>query len=177
MKKYVLTTVLGAAVLLAFLWVATPTLAGMMGMGAQHGAAAQHGMNTKHEMGMSGSDGMMKQSLTEACAGMQARHESMMQKQGTLDARLDELLAKMRAATGSEKVPAMERLVEAMVEQRKAMMHDQDAMHMEMMSHMMAHMGSAESMGMKAASMCPMANGAGAMSPSQDSDHAQHDPK
>jgi hypothetical protein len=76
---------------------------------------------------------------------MQARHEAMMQQHEQAAARIQELQDRMHAATGEEKVQAIEAVLDEMLAQQRAM-------HAMMMS-MLHPMGMGE--GMKPEGMAP----------------------
>jgi hypothetical protein len=91
----------------------------------------------EHKMEMPGKHGMMGEKMDDS---MMAHHKEMMAKMEAMDARLDELVKKMNAATGSKKSDAVAAVVNELVTQRKQMRDDMMAMAPEMMKHMMAHM-------------------------------------
>lgn len=90
--------------------------------------------------------------MAGSCKAMMAEREKMMADMKTSDERLDQLVAKMRAASGEARVEATTEVVAAMVEQRKAMRERMTAMQETMMGHMMEHMQA----GQGSMKMCPM---------------------
>lgn len=90
--------------------------------------------------------------MAGSCKAMMAEREKMMADMKTSDERLDQLVAKMRAASGEARVEATTEVVAAMVEQRKAMRERMTAMQEKMMGHMMEHMQA----GQGSMKMCPM---------------------
>lgn len=90
------------------------------------------------KMDMSGKPGMTDEKMTEE--SMMAHHKEMMARMEAMDARLDELVKKMNAATGGKKTNAAAAVINELVAQRKQMREQMMAMQPEMMKHMMAHM-------------------------------------
>ena len=90
---------------------------------------------------------------------MMADHDKMMAEMKTADQRLDDLVAKMNAASGMEKADATAAVVSEMVTQRKAMRDGMMKMQQEMMGHMMEHMQA----GKDSMAMCPMMKQMGGM--------------
>ena len=120
------------------------------------------------KMEMPGKPGMMDGKMDES---MMAHHKEMMAKMEAMDARLDELVKKMNAATGSKKSDAVAAVVNELVTQRKEMRDHMMAMAPEMMKHMMAHMRMGMMKGMEdSMATCPMMKG---MAPGKDG-HSQH---
>ena len=91
------------------------------------------------KMEMPGKPGMTDEKMSEE--SMMAHHKEMMAKMEAADARLDELVKTMNAATGSKKTNAVAAVINELVAQRKQMRDDMMAMQPEMMKHMMEHMG------------------------------------
>src|ERR1017187_833535 len=121
------------------------------------------------KMEMPGKPGMMDEKMTEE--SMIAHHKEMMAKMEAMDARLDELVKKMNAATGRKKPDAVAAVINELVAQRKQMREQMMAMQPEMMKHMMAHMRMGMMKGMEdAMSKCPMMKG---MDPAKDA-HSDH---
>ncbi len=88
---------------------------------------------------------------------MMAHHKEMMAKMEAMDARLDELVKKMNAATGSKKADAAAAVINELVAQRKQMREHMMAMQPEMMKHMMEHMRMGMMKGMEdSMAECPM---------------------
>ncbi|MGH9349708.1 MAG: hypothetical protein ACRD26_20845 [Vicinamibacterales bacterium] len=81
-----------------------------------------------------------------------AEHEKMMAEMKAADARLDQLVTKMNAASGHAKVDATAATVTEMVERRQTMRDRMRERSEAMMSHMMEHMQA----GPQSAAMCPM---------------------
>jgi hypothetical protein len=91
---------------------------------------------------------------------MMAHHKEMMARMEAMDTRLDELVKKMNAATGSRKADAVAAVVNELVVQRKQMREHMMAMQPEMMKHMMGHMHAGMMKGMmESMSECPMMKG------------------
>jgi hypothetical protein len=67
--------------------------------------------------------------MPQACREMMAARESMREDRAKNDAKLNELVAKMNAATGKKKVDAIAAVVNEMVAQRKARGEKMAAMH------------------------------------------------
>jgi predicted transcriptional regulator len=98
---------------------------------------------------------------------MMAHHKEMMAKMEAIDARLDELVKRMNAATGSKKPDAVAAVINELVAQSKQMREQMMAMQPEMMEHMRMGMmrGMEDSM-----SKCPMMK---SMAPARDA-HSEH---
>ena len=121
------------------------------------------------KMEMPGKPGMMDEKMTEE--SMMARHTEMMAKMEAMNARLDDLVKKMNAATGSKKTDAVAAVINELVAQRKQMQAQMMAMQPEMMKHMMGHLRMGMMKGMEdAMSKCPMMKG---MAPAKD-EHSDH---
>jgi hypothetical protein len=90
--------------------------------------------------------------MSAKCKAMMANHEKMMADMKAADQRLDDLVAKMNAASGQAKVDAAAVVVTEIVTQRKTMREGMMSMHAGMMSHMMEHMQA----GPQSMAMCPM---------------------
>jgi len=123
-------------------------------------------------------------SMMEKCQAMMARHEAMMEERQAMDAKLDELVAAMKAAAGADKVPAIEAVVEELVAQRRAMHGTMADHHAGMMRHMMEHMGQGMPMGEGRSMMkkCPMmkemaAGSEGEQPEGGDDGHSEHHPQ
>ncbi len=82
---------------------------------------------------------------------MMAKHKEMMADISAMDSRLNDLVAKMKAATGAAKIQAIEAVVSELATQRSAMRDRAMMMQSGMAGHMMEHM---EAGGMAAG--CPM---------------------
>ena len=93
------------------------------------------------------------------CQAMMAERETMMTAMKAADQRLDDLVAKMNAAAGMEKMAATANVVTAMVTERRTMRDGMMKMQEGMMSHMMEHMQA----GTGSMAMCPMMTQTGGM--------------
>jgi hypothetical protein len=121
------------------------------------------------KMEMPGKPGMMDEKMMEE--PMMAHHKEMMARMEAMDARLDELVKKMNAATGKGKPDAVAAVVNELVAQRKQMREQMMAMQPEMMKHMMAHMRMGMMKGMEdSMAKCPMMK---TMAPAKDA-HSEH---
>ncbi|KIH77478.1 hypothetical protein SAMN05660860_01870 [Geoalkalibacter ferrihydriticus] len=78
--------------------------------------------------------------MMEKCKEMGEKHEAMQKKMAERDARLQERVEAMNAATGEEKVEAIAVVINELIEQRRAMHDMMTKMGPEMMRHMMEHM-------------------------------------
>jgi hypothetical protein len=91
------------------------------------------------------------------CKAMMERQDAMQEKMKTMDERLDNLVAEMKAARGSKKVDMMAAVIDELVAQRKQMRDSMQAMMPMMMQHMMEHMRAGMMKGMMdSMSSCPM---------------------
>jgi len=107
------------------------------------------------KMEMPGKPSMMDEKMMEE--PMMAHHKEMMGKMETMDARLDELVKKMNAATGNKKANATAAVINELVAQRKQMRDEMMTMMPEMMKHMMEHMRMGMMKGMEdSMAKCPM---------------------
>jgi len=95
--------------------------------------------------------------MAEKCKAMMAGHQKMMGEMKAVDQRLDELVAKMNAASGPAKLDATAAAVTELVAARKAMHGGMMGMHQSMAGHMMEHMQA----GPQSMAMCPMMKGGG----------------
>jgi len=121
------------------------------------------------KMEMPGKPGMMDEKMTEE--SMMAHHKEMMAKMEAMDARLDGLVTRMNAATGSKKADAVAAVINELVAQRKQMREQMMAMQPEMMKHLMAHMRMGIMKGMEdSMAKCPMMK---TMAPAKD-EHSEH---
>ena len=93
------------------------------------------------------------------CQAMMAEHERMMTDMKAADQRLDDLAAKMNAASGTEKAAAVASVVTEMLAQRRTM---RDAM-MKGQHGMMGHMMEHTQVGKGSTAMCPMMKHTGDM--------------
>jgi hypothetical protein len=117
-------------------------LAAAVALGAQAQPPAQPGQ----QGGKPTADMMAK------CKDMMAMREKMMADMKTADARLNELVSKMNAASGQAKVDATAAVVTQLVEQRSAMRDRMMGMQQGMMGHMMEHAQA----GPQSMAACPM---------------------
>lgn len=90
--------------------------------------------------------------MAARCQAMMAQREKMMTDTKAADQRLGDLVAKMNAASGTEKVAATAAVVTEMVAQRQTM---RDGM-MKMQHGMMGHMTEHTQAGKESMAMCPM---------------------
>jgi hypothetical protein len=101
----------------------------------------------------------MAADMSAKCQAMMADHEKMMTEMKAADQRLNDLVAKMNAASGMEKADATSAVVSEMVAQRLAMRDGMMKMAHGMMTHMMEHMQA----GKDSMAMCPMMKPMGGM--------------
>ena len=97
--------------------------------------------------------------MAAKCQAMMADHEKMMTEMKAADQRLDDLVAKMNAASGMEKADATAAVVNEMVTQRRTMRDGMMKMEDGMMAHMMEHMQA----GKDSMAKCPMMKQMGGM--------------
>ncbi len=97
--------------------------------------------------------------MAAKCQAMMADQEKMMTEMKAADQRLDDLVAKMNAASGTEKSDATAAVVTEMVTQRRTMRDGMMKMEDGMMGHMMEHMQA----GKDSMAMCPMMKQMGGM--------------
>ena len=97
--------------------------------------------------------------MAAKCQAMMADHEKMMTEMKAADQRLDDLVAKMNAASGMEKADATAAVVNEMVTQRRTMRDGMMKMEGGMMGHMMEHMQA----GKDSMAKCPMMTQMGGM--------------
>ena len=90
--------------------------------------------------------------MAATCQAMMAEHEKMMADMKAADQRLDDLVAKMNAASGMDKTAATATVVTEMVTQDRTMRDGMMKMQQDMMSHMMEHMQA----GKDSMASCPM---------------------
>jgi hypothetical protein len=102
-------------------------------------------MMAEHHMGEAAGVEHDADMTAEQCQTMMAKHQEMQDKRQAMDAKLDELVAKMNAASTSKEPDAMEKPMAAvlteLVAQRKANRSMMMEMQPEMMGHMMGHQG------------------------------------
>jgi hypothetical protein len=132
----------------AVLMSAMPSVAGQMPQGPPKAATAK----AKPQAGMA-------TDMAARCQAMMADHEKMMTEIKAADQRLDDLVAKMNAASGTEKAGATAAVVNELVTQRRTMRDGMMKMEGGMMGHMMEHMQA----GKDSMAMCPMMKQMGAM--------------
>jgi hypothetical protein len=120
---------------------AIPGLAGQMPQAPPHATTAK----ARPASGMAAD-------MAAKCQAMMADHEKMMAEMKAADQRLDDLVAKMNAASGMEKADATAAVVSEMVTQRQAMRDGMLKMQQEMMGHIMEHIQA----GQDSMAMCPM---------------------
>lgn len=77
--------------------------------------------------------------MAAKCQAMMAEHEKMMADMKAADQRLDDLVAKMNAASATDKATATAAVVTEMVAQRRTMRDGMMKMQHGMMGHMMEH--------------------------------------
>ena len=97
--------------------------------------------------------------MAAKCQAMMADHEKMMTEMKAADQRLDDLVAKMNAASGMEKADATAAVVNEMVTQRRTMRDGMMKLQPGMMGHMMEHMQA----GKDSMAKCPMMKQMGGM--------------
>ena len=101
----------------------------------------------------------MAAGMAAKCQAMMADQEKMMTEMKGADQRLDDLVGKMNAASGSEKADATAAVVNELVNQRRTMRDGMMKMQHGMMAHMMEHMQA----GKDSMAMCPMMKHMGGM--------------
>ena len=90
--------------------------------------------------------------MSAKCQAMMAEQEQVMTDVKAADQRLDDLVAKMNAASGMDKVAATATVVTELVTQRRTMQDGIAKMQHGMMGHMVEHMEA----GKDSMAMCPM---------------------
>jgi hypothetical protein len=126
---------------------AAVVISAMPGLAGQSPQAPKPG-----PMGMAMSKATPEPGMAAKCQAMMADHEKMMAEMKAADQRLGDLVAKMNAASGTEKADATAAVVSEMVAQRLAMRDGMMKMEHGMMTHMMEHMQA----GKDSMAMCPM---------------------
>jgi hypothetical protein len=101
----------------------------------------------------------MAADMAAKCNAMMADQEKMAADMKVADQRLDDLVAKMNAASGMAKSDATAAVVSEMVTQRQAMRDGMMKMQHGMMAHMMEH----SQAGKDSMTMCPMMKQMGGM--------------
>lgn len=129
-----------------FMFVAAAALVTVSLLGQEH----HHGTDTTKE-----------QMIPEECEKMMEMHGAMMSGMDAMDSEMVDLINNMNSTQGNEKLDAMAKVVNKLVEQRKHIHKNMMSYHSGMMQHMGNHMGMAmtqDSM-MEPGSHCPMAKG------------------
>jgi hypothetical protein len=90
--------------------------------------------------------------MAAKCQAMMAERDKMMADMKAADQRLDDLVAKMNAASGMDKTAATAAVVTEMVAQHRTMQEGMMKRQQGMMEHMMEHMQA----GKDSMAMCPM---------------------
>ncbi len=137
-----------AAGCVTVMMVAMPGLAGQTAKGSGQVATAKAKPQSKMAAGMAAK-----------CQAMMADQEKMMAEMKAADQRLDDLVARMNAASGTEKADATAAVVNEMVTQRRTMRDAMMKMQHGMMAHTMEHMQA----GKDSMAMCPMMKQMGGM--------------
>ncbi len=121
--------------------------------------------------------GMMDDKTMMAhCMEMMQKHDQMQADFKAMDAKMDDLVAKMTAASGADRYEAMTAVVTEMIAQQRTQRDKAAAMQSEMMQHMMEHMQMGKQS--KSMPMCPMMKGmqmppSGSATPEDHSKHHQ----
>jgi hypothetical protein len=145
LDRFVTGVVVGCAALV---------ISGMSGLAGQTPQAPNQAATAKATL-QSG----MAAEMAAKCQAMMADQEKMMAEMKSADQRVDELLTKMNAASGPEKVDATAAVVNELVNQRRAMRDGMMKMQHGMMAHMMEHMQA----GKDSMAVCPMMKQMGGM--------------
>jgi hypothetical protein len=99
--------------------------------------------------------------MADHCKQMMAMHEQMAADMKAMDAKLEQMVAIMNAATGSAKTEAMAAVINEMASQRKETMAKMSSMQSRMMAHTGEHMAQSGGPHMgHAMAQCPMMKGA-----------------
>ena len=122
---------------------AAVVMSGVPGLAAQTPKEPQHAATDK---------GKPPSGMATKCQAMMAEREKMMTDMKAADQRLDDLVASMNSASGTEKMAATAAVVSEMVTQRRTMREGMMKMQEGMMGHMMEHMQA----GKDSMAMCPM---------------------
>ena len=125
---------------------------------AMPGLAGQTPQATKQTAKATPQSGMAA-GMAAKCQAMMADQEKMMTEMKGADQRLDDLVGKMNAASGSEKADAIAAVVNELVNQRRTMRDGMMKMQHGMMAHMMEHIQA----GKDSMAMCPMMKQMGGM--------------
>lgn len=147
------------AVLVPGIFVAT-TLALVLGVRAQAPAPTAETpmaapMADNHKDHAAGAKG--EAAMQAACHEFMTHHKAMQDKLQAMDVKLDELVAKMNAASTSKTPDAMEKPMAAVLNELVAQRKAARSMMMEMRPNMMAHrMHHGDMHGAKGAMDCPM---------------------
>lgn len=102
------------------------------------------------------------QATGSRCQQMMAAREKMMSDISSMNARFDELVARMDATQGDAKVAAMGAVVRELLVQRTRMAEVMTQMQPKMMAHMMEHAGPDTQEAKDAMAQCPMMKAIGA---------------
>ena len=138
LSRFVTGVMVGCA---AVVIPAMPGLAGQTPQGPQQTATAKATPQSGMAAGMAAK-----------CQAMMADQGKMMAQMKDADHRLDNLVAKMNAASGAETANATAAVVNEMVNQRRTMRDGMMKMQHGMMTHMMEHMQA----GKDSMARCPM---------------------
>lgn len=146
--------------------IVTAMLAGWaaVAIAAAPGLAAQAPQEHQHA---AGEQAKPQPDMMARWEAMKAERDNMMVEMKAADQRLDDLVSKMSARSGMEKVDATAAVVSEMVSQRRAMRDGMMKMQEGMMAHMMEHMQA----GPDSMTMCPMMNMMKMMKPMGDAKH------
>ena len=131
---------------------AAVVISAMPGFAGQTPEAAKQTAKATPQSGMAAG-------MAAKCKAMMADQEKMMTEMKGADQRLDDLVGKMNAASGSEKADAIAAVVNELVNQRRTMRDGMMKMQHGMMAHMMDHMQA----GKDSMAMCPMMKQMGGM--------------
>ena len=150
LSRFVTGIVVGCAAVVSW---AMPSLAGQMPQ--DHMPQVSPKATTAKAKPQAG----MATDMAAKCQAMMADHEKMMTEMKAADDRLDDLVAKMNAASGTDKADATAAVINEMVTQRRTMRDGMMKMQDGMMAHMMEHMQA----GKDSMAMCPMMKQMGGM--------------
>ncbi len=125
-----------------------PVFALLLGLPAA--TAQESGMDHSKHAQMQASE--QQEDMSAKCKAMMQEKQKMMQKCQMMETKLDELVSRMNAATGPEKIEAMQELLDELVAQRKSM----HAMMHKMMQEKMGMMSMGEGMSKGDMSKCNM---------------------
>lgn len=94
--------------------------------------------------------------MMEACRQMMTERQAFGDEVKEMNAQLDQLVDRMQAATGEEKIDAMAATVTALAQQEKTLREKRMAMQSRMMAHMQEHMQAGMGGEKKPMMQCPM---------------------